>query len=349
MKILRFLLFPVAIIYDLITSIRNILFDNGIFKQHEFSLPVIAVGNLSVGGTGKSPQIEYLIRLLIRKFKTATLSRGYKRKTKGFQLLDTHHNVCSVGDEPMQFYKKFKEISVAVDSNRVHGINTLIHKVKPQVILLDDALQHRKVKASLYILLTKYSDLYVDDFVLPSGNLRESSRGAERADIIVVTKCPSNLTTKKQEDIKRKLTISENQRLFFSAISYGDKIYSERRNRNLKSLKESKIVLVTGIASPKSLLQFLDSKSINYIHLNFPDHHNFSESDLSKIRTTFSSLTSKEKIILTTEKDYMRLENRLDELYYLPIENKFLNREKEFNTTIMQHINSKLDKNSVTS
>ena len=343
MKILRFLLFPVTMIYDFITSIRNVLFDSGIFKQYEFKLPVIAVGNLSVGGTGKSPQIEYLIRLLKGKYRIATLSRGYKRKSKGFQLLNKNHNVESVGDEPMQFYKKFKEISVAVDENRVNGIGELIHKVEPQVILLDDAFQHRKVKASLYILLTKYSDLYVDDFILPTGNLRESRRGAERADIIVVTKCPFNLTTKKQEEIKKRLNIFDNQQLFFSVISYEDNVYSEGRKINLKSLKKSKIVVVTGIASPKPLLDFLDRKGLDYIHLNFPDHHNFRESDLIKIRDTFTKLISKEKMILTTEKDYMRLENSLEELYYLPIENRFLTNEIAFNTTIMDHIHSKLD------
>lgn len=192
MKLLRFLLFPFAVLYDIITRVRNWFFNLGILKSTSFNIPVIAVGNLSVGGTGKSPQIEYLIRLLKDDYNIAVLSRGYKRKTEGFQIVNDAHTAEDVGDEPLQFYKKFKTaITVAVDADRTNGIQQLLQRNNPpKIVLLDDAYQHRKVTASSYILLTKYNDLFVDDFLLPTGNLRESRRGAKRAKVIVVTKCP---------------------------------------------------------------------------------------------------------------------------------------------------------------
>ncbi|MEY2867889.1 MAG: hypothetical protein RIR01_289, partial [Bacteroidota bacterium] len=194
MNLLRKILFPFAILYGLVTAIRNFLFDKGILKSYAFDLPIIAVGNLSVGGTGKTPQIEYLIRLLSTKYKVATLSRGYKRKSEGFVLADANVNAEILGDEPFQFFQKFPNIQVAVDANRKNGIEQLLSKnSKPEVILLDDAYQHRKVKAGFYILLTAYGDIYADDFMLPTGNLRESRSGAHRADVVVVTKCPPNL------------------------------------------------------------------------------------------------------------------------------------------------------------
>ena len=205
MKVLRFILFPFAILYDFVTRIRNFFFNTGIFHQTSFKTPVIVVGNLSVGGTGKTPQIEYLIRLLKNNFKTAVLSRGYKRKTKGFVLLNENHLAIDVGDEPLQYFQKFKNIDVAVCANRVKGITNLIKSNTPEVILLDDAFQHRKVKGSFYILLTKFDDLFMDDFLLPMGGLRESREGAKRADVILVSKCPENLTKESQKLIKQKL------------------------------------------------------------------------------------------------------------------------------------------------
>ena len=219
MKFLRFLLFPFAIIYDVVTTIRNFFFEVGVFKQTSFKIPVIVVGNLSVGGTGKTPQIEYLIRLLKDGFKTAVLSRGYKRKTEGFVLLNDTHSAEDVGDEPLQYFKKFQNIDVAVDANRVEGISKLITDKSPEVILLDDAFQHRKVKGSFYILLTKYNDLFVDDFLLPAGNLRESRSGAKRADIILVTKCPENLNENEQNLIKNKFR-KYNKKVFFTTIYF---------------------------------------------------------------------------------------------------------------------------------
>src|SRR6478752_1663867 len=206
MNLLRKILFPFAVLYGFITSIRNFLYDNNLLKSYSFDLPIIAVGNLSVGGTGKTPQIEYLIRLLSSKYKVATLSRGYKRKSEGFVLADETSNAEILGDEPFQFFQKFKNIQVAVDANRKNGIEQLLSQPeKPEVILLDDAYQHRKVKAGFYIMLTAYGDLYADDFMLPTGNLREYRSGANRANLIVVTKCPPNLSISEQENIKNKL------------------------------------------------------------------------------------------------------------------------------------------------
>ena len=194
MNVLRKILFPFALLYGIITSIRNFLFDNGILKSYSFDIPIIAVGNLSLGGTGKTPQIEYLIRLLSPKYKVATLSRGYKRKSKGFILADATSNAEILGDEPFQFFSKFPTIQVAVDADRKNGIEQLLSQnIKPDIILLDDAFQHRKVKAGFYILLTSFDELFINDSIFPVGNLRESKLQAKRANMIIVTKCPETI------------------------------------------------------------------------------------------------------------------------------------------------------------
>jgi tetraacyldisaccharide 4'-kinase len=337
MKALRFFLFPFAILYDFVTRIRNLFFDTGIFKQTSFKIPVIIVGNLSAGGTGKTPQIEYLIRLLKDNLKTAVLSRGYKRKTEGFVLLNKNHSAEDVGDEPLQYFKKFKNIYVAVDANRVEGITNLISKNKPEVVLLDDAFQHRKVKGSLSILLTKYSDLFVDDFLLPTGNLRESSRGADRANVILVTKCPENLSRKEQDSLKLKLG-KFNKKVFFTSISYADNILGSKEILT-SELINFEVLLITGIANPKPLTNYLKSLNVNFQHLEYADHHHFSDEEINEIRQKFHKMSSS-KIILTTEKDYVRLMYKIDELYYLPIETSFLNKENSaFNTVIKNHLN----------
>ena len=337
MKFVRFLLFPFAVLYDLITKIRNLLFDFGIFKSTSFSIPVIIVGNLSVGGTGKTPQIEYLIRLLKDASKVAVLSRGYKRETTGFLLLNKNVTAEEVGDEPLQYFKKFKNIDVAVDANRVSGINRLIKEKKPEVILLDDAFQHRKVKGSFYILLTKYNDLFVNDFLLPTGNLRESSAGAKRSDVIVVTKCPEKLGLIEQEKIKKQLATYKKD-VFFTKISYKNTTKGSFKI-SIDELKEYEVLLITGIANPKPLINFLSEKEINFKDLQFSDHHNFSLTEIKQIEYKFAEFTSPKKMILTTEKDYVRLEKKLKELSYLEIETVFLNSESEgFNTIIKDHI-----------
>ena len=336
MKILRFILFPFAIIYDIVTTVRNFFFDVGFLKQTSFKIPVIVVGNLSVGGTGKTPQIEYLIRLLKDDFKTAVLSRGYKRKTEGFVLLNNSHSAEDVGDEPLQYFKKFKNINVAVDANRVAGITNLISNNSPEVVLLDDAYQHRKVKGSFYILLTKYSDLFTDDFLLPTGNLRESRSGAKRADVVLVTKCPDDLSEVSKNEVLRKLKKYQ-KKVLFTTISYDEKT-SGNSQVSVNELSDYEIVLITGIANPTPLLNFLKDKNISYKHLKYPDHHHFTTKEIDLINQAYSSLKSSKKMILTTEKDYVRLESRLEEVSYLGIQTSFLESNEEFNSMIINHI-----------
>ena len=339
MKLIRFLLFPFALLYDGITSFRNFLFNKRILKSTSFDIPVIAVGNLSVGGTGKTPQIEYLIRLLKENYQVAVLSRGYKRKTKGFLLADKNTTEEDLGDEPLQFFKKFDAITVAVDADRTNGIQTLITKKQPEVILLDDAFQHRKVKAGYYILLTKYNDLYTDDFLLPTGLLRESKRGAKRANSIIVTKCPENLSSEEKEKIKKRLKLLSNQSLFFTTIAYDEFLKGDRDNElTIDDLKNKEIVLVTGIANPNTLLEFLNAKNIKFIHLPYADHHHFSEKDIQKIKRTFDGIEAENKLILTTEKDFVRLEKKIERLNYISIKSMFLGGSSQFDSEIQSFI-----------
>ncbi|MBT8318598.1 MAG: tetraacyldisaccharide 4'-kinase, partial [Gramella sp.] len=275
----RKLLFPFSLIYHGVTEVRNKLYDQNILKSRSYDLPVIAVGNLNMGGTGKSPMIEYLLKILGENHKIATLSRGYKRESKGFQLIQNTDAVSVSGDEPLQFKNKYPETIVAVDANRQKGISEL-RKLSPDIILLDDAFQHRKVRAGFYILLTAYGDLYVDDLILPAGNLRESSGGAGRADVIVVTKCPANLKSSEMDIIKDKLNPRSHQAVYFSTIKYSDKIFSASNEKNIKDINDEDWVLVTGIANPGPLLDFLKSQNKKLRHSKFLDHHNFSDREL---------------------------------------------------------------------
>lgn len=335
MKLIRFLLFPVAIIYWLVTTVRNFLFDVGILKSTSFNIPVIAVGNLSVGGTGKTPQIEYLIRLLQNNYQLAVLSRGYKRKTKGFQIVDDSFQAEDVGDEPFQYFQKFKNIRVAVDADRTQGISLLLNEEdKPEVILLDDAFQHRKVNAGFYILLTKYNDLYIHDFLLPTGNLREGRKGAKRADIIIVTKCPKDLSKEKQVEIVSKLRVKKEQQVFFSMISYKE-ILKGTKKISVNELRNYQVLLVTGIANPTPLLEYLQSLEVKYEHLKFPDHHHFSMNEINEIKKKYQKLNTSQKIILTTEKDYVRLQDKVEELSYIEIETLFIEGEESFKKEIL--------------
>ena len=338
MNVLRKILFPFSILYGFITSIRNFLFDKGILKSYSFDIPVIAVGNLSMGGTGKTPQIEYLIRLLSPKYKIATLSRGYKRQSEDFVLADANANAVILGDEPFQFYQKFPNIQVAVDANRKNGIEQLLSQSeKPEVILLDDAFQHRKVKAGFYILLTAYGDIYAQDFMLPSGNLRESRSGAKRADVVVVTKCPPNLSEAEQISIKNKLKLSKNQELYFSFIAYDNCIYSENSKIEISEIKEEKKLLLAGIAKPEPFFSYL--KNPDDVCLTYPDHHHFSENDIREI-----IIKAQDSIIITTEKDYVRLKGSVPngQLFYLPIQSSFLSSSEtsgdQFDKTIKNYV-----------
>ncbi|TXI67581.1 MAG: tetraacyldisaccharide 4'-kinase [Flavobacterium sp.] len=319
MNFLRKILFPLAFLYWLITFIRNWLYDKGIFKSYSFNVPIIAVGNLSVGGTGKTPQIEYLIRLLSDKYKVAVLSRGYKRTTEGFILADENATASSIGDEPFQFYSKFPNIQLAVDANRKNGIENLLQLPnKPDVILLDDAFQHRKVKAGFYILLTAYDDLFCDDYILPFGNLREPSSGKKRADMIIVTKCPNDLSELAQQKIKEKLNVK--QQVFFTTIQYDDFVFGNDSQLLVSEIQSESKVLVAGIAKPKLFFDFL--KNDNDETLVFPDHHHFSQQDCEQILAKANG-----RKIITTEKDFVRLNGLLpnEHLFYLPIKSTFLN------------------------
>ena len=334
MNILRKILFPFAILYGLITSFRNFLFDKGILKSYSFDLPIIAVGNLSVGGTGKTPQIEYLIRLLSSEYKLATLSRGYKRKSEGFILADTTSNAAIIGDEPFQFYQKFPNIQVAVDANRKNGIEQLLNQEpKPEIILLDDAFQHRKVKAGFYILLTAYNDLYADDFILPTGNLRESRSGAKRAKIVVVTKCPSNLSSEEQNRIQKKLKLNSNQELCFTSIAYDEFVFSEKEQLPVSEIKNADKLLLAGIAKPEPFFNYLKNEGDSI--LTFPDHHHFSEKDILEIKNK-----AQNRIIITTEKDYVRLKGSLpkEQLFYLPIKSNFIKNRDDFDKSILSFV-----------
>ena len=314
MKLLRKILFPIVPIYYLVTSLRNKLFDLNVLKSKSYNLPVICVGNLSVGGTGKTPMIEYLIRLLKDDNKLATLSRGYKRSTSGFKLADNSTKVGEIGDEPNQFHQKFRDVLVAVDENRQHGIEELLKlDDSPNVILLDDAFQHRKVKAGLNIMLTTYSNLYAQDIMLPTGNLREPRSGAKRANIVMVTKCPTCISDIEKDSIRNKLNLNNEQGLFFSSIAYNDSVFNDLDTIRVLDLKDKEFTLVTGIANSQPLVDYLKSKSLNFEHLNYKDHYNFTDKDLE--------ILSKKELIITTEKDFMRLNMQLEkaELFYLPI------------------------------
>lgn len=331
MKFLRMLLFPFSILYGWITSIRNYLFDKGILKSYSFDIPIIAVGNLSVGGTGKTPQIEYLIRLLSPNYKIATLSRGYKRKSKGFILANQTSNAEILGDEPFQIYQKFPNIKVAVDADRKNGIENLLSlNEKPDVILLDDAFQHRKVKAGFYILLSSYDDLFCSDFMLPTGNLRESRSGAKRANVIIITKCPKDLSEIAQDKIKKRIGLVIP--IYFSFIDYDDMVYNEFESKKVSEIIQVDKLLLAGIAKPEPFFEYLQAKKEE--RLVYPDHHNFSENDLKEIKKKANY-----RLIITTEKDYVRLRNQeFKAFFYLPIKSSFLSETNYFDTEILNFV-----------
>jgi tetraacyldisaccharide 4'-kinase len=328
---LRKILFPLALLYWCVTFLRNWLYDKGVLKSHSFDAPVITVGNLSVGGTGKTPQIEYLIRLLSADYQVAVLSRGYKRTTQGFILADDKATAASIGDEPFQLHAKFPTIQVAVDTQRKNGIQQLLQlPIRPDVILLDDAFQHRKVQAGFSILLTAYDDLFCEDFILPFGNLRESAIGKKRADMIIVTKCPSDLSDLAQQEIIKQLQVT--QPVYFSTIQYDTNVVSADNASNVSEIRKERKVLVAGIAKPKLFFDYVKNEQDEC--LTFPDHHHFSKNDCEKI-----SASAQGKKIVTTEKDFVRLKDLLSpsQLYYLPIRTMFINGTN-FDNTIRNYV-----------
>lgn len=335
MKIIRILLFPISIIYGLITKIRNILFDWKILSSKKFPIPIISVGNLSVGGTGKTPHVDYLVRLLKNKMQIATLSRGYGRSTKGFLIAKPDSTDKEIGDEPLLFAKKHPNIIVAVDGKRVRGIKKLL-KTYPElkVIILDDAFQHRYVKPGLNILLTDYFRLYSSDYLMPTGQLREYRSGAKRADIIVVTKTPKVFSPLDKRYILNKIKPRPHQSIYFSYISYGKFEPLYESPSILANPDPSKILLFTGISNPVPIEEYLKRHCNELISIRFKDHYQYNTEDLKKIRIKFEAIYSANKIIVTTQKDRMRLlTQELKDIfidlpvYYVPIEVEFHKNE----------------------
>ena len=333
MKWIRKLLFPFSLLYAGVMMVRNAFYNWGWFKSKSYDIPLICVGNLSMGGTGKSPMIEYLVSLLENERRVAVLSRGYKRKTKGFQEVLLESTVAQVGDEPLQIKRKFPNIQVAVCEDRQSGIERLKESV--DVILLDDAFQHRKVNPSFSILLTSFNQLYIDDCVVPAGNLREPRLGAKRADIVVVTKCPENLSDSTMKSIKKRLKLQLRQQIFFSKIGYALEIKSSSETQPLSFLKNRTFTLVTGIANPIPLVSFLKQQGLTFTHKSYGDHHNFTTAEISSLE--------EEELLLTTEKDFMRLQPSLGkkQLFYLPITTEFLYQgQNQFDEIIRNSLRS---------
>ncbi len=337
---------PLSFLYAFILRVRNWLFDKNYLSSVSFNFPIICVGNLAVGGTGKTPMVEYLLRMLKNEYAIATLSRGYKRKTKGFGIANDTTSALDIGDEPMQFHLKFPDVTVAVGEERLEAIPQLLHE-KPgtRLIILDDAFQHRRVKAGLNILLTEYTNLYTRDFLLPAGDLRDNVNSAKRADIIIVTKCRHNISEVEKKLLVRELNTGSHQQVFFTEILYTHP-YHLFTKREIDISNTSDILLVCGIANPKPLKDFLTTHVKYYDMLLFPDHHIFNSDDLADIKKQFAKLSAANKIIVTTEKDGVRLQKFEKELknlplYVLPIQHAFMfNEAEKFSDSVTHFIKS---------
>lgn len=338
-------LLPLSWLFGLAAYIRNKLFDYQFLSSKEFDIPVISIGNITVGGTGKTPHIEYLVRLLKNDFEIATLSRGYKRKTKGYLLSNQSTSYEQIGDEPKQIRNKFQDIEVAVDEKRVRGIKNLLKLEKDlNVILLDDAFQHRYVSPGLSILLVDFHRPIGKDYYLPYGNLRESSLEMKRANIIIITRTPVDVKPIEQRIIEKDLKVYPYQRLYFTTIRYKEILPIFSNNNTLPQSPD--ILLVTGIANPKNLINYINKKYKNFKHIAFPDHYNFKKKDIDEIVSIYRKKTDN-CIILTTEKDAVRFsemtalipEDIQNKFYYLPIEVKFLDNDSEdFNKQIINYV-----------
>ena len=344
LKSFRILLLPFSLLYWLAITIRNWLYNRKIIRPTSFGLPIICVGNLAVGGTGKSPMVEYLVRLLKDQFKIATLSRGYKRRTKGYALADNQSTALEIGDEPMQFHIKFPDISVAVGEQRLEAIPQLLHdRPETQTIILDDAFQHRAIKAGLNILLTDYSNLFTRDFYLPSGDLRDLKSEYKRAEVIVVTKCKPDLTIHEKEKIIKEIGLQNGQAIFFAAIEYGQP-YHILNHSGFLLTENTEVLLVSGIANPRPLKNLLEKHSKTYYMIQYADHRIFTIDDLQEIGKRFKTIEAVNKIILTTEKDAVRLVKFNTEiagwpLYVIPVRHHFLYGEGErFNQVVINFI-----------
>ncbi|PLW94643.1 MAG: tetraacyldisaccharide 4'-kinase [Marinilabiliales bacterium] len=344
----KFILFPFALAYGLAIRIRNWLFNVGILKEKEFQIPTIGVGNLVVGGTGKTPFTEYLVRLLQHDYKIATLSRGYGRSTTGFRLVDQFSDHEDVGDEPLQYSRKFgNKITVSVDESRRNGIRFLMQNDQSlDVILLDDCFQHRYVKPGITILLTEYHNLFVEDYFLPVGRLRDSISSAKRADIIIVTKTYKVLSPITRRRIDDLLKPEPHQKIYYSYLNYGDLVPLPGTKEEIPSKKATTIVMFSGVANPEPFKDFLRDQCSELICHDFPDHHIFKKKDLQMIREKFTDLFTRSKIIVTTEKDAMRLlkspylsEFKDLPVFYIPIEVKLHGTdESEFANQIFKYV-----------
>lgn len=335
--IIKVLLLPFSLLYGLVVMLRNYLYDKDILSSSNFSLPVIAIGNLSVGGSGKTPHIEYLVRLLKDHINVGTLSRGYKRKTTGYVRVQTNHQASQTGDEPLQFKRKFPTIDVAVSESRDIGIISMVRDNPAiQTVLLDDAFQHRAVKPGLNILLTEYSHPFFNDFLLPSGRLREARSGYKRADIIIVTKCPEELSVEDRTAFIKKINPTPNQQVFFSRYKYVNPYYLFNPKYTFQLNKNFQVLLLSAIANTDYLMQYLEPRVDEIIQMEFPDHYQFTPNDIGNMKTYFDRMHLKTKVIITTEKDAMRLNEHKDFLikhnlpvFVLPIEVSFLDKDKQ--------------------
>lgn len=338
MKALRWVLLPLSLLYGLIVFIRNKLYDWNVFKSFYFpDTTTIVVGNLAVGGTGKTPMIEYLIRLLKNKHKIATLSRGYGRQTKGYRIVEADDAAAEVGDEPLQLKRKFSDITITVSENRCAGIKRL--KNQHNLILLDDAFQHRKLQPSFSILLFQYRSLLSPIVPLPTGNFRDLMNQTKRADAVIITKSPFVNNNQERRQILNRIRRYSNCPVFFSTISY-DKHFTFRKKQVDVDLSTKHILLITGIANPASLREHLKGQAKSVQHLSFPDHHSFSNRNIEAIKKQFQSISHTNKIIVTTEKDAQRLPSQLFDqipIYVLSIKTSIEESER-FN----EWINSKL-------
>ena len=351
-------LLPLSWCYGLAVGIRNQLFEMGILKSRAFKTPIISIGNITVGGSGKTPHVEYIVKQLHDKMKVAVLSRGYKRKTKGFVLATKDSTAADIGDEPFQMKKKFADIYVAVDANRCRGIDFLTENDETKdtdVILLDDAYQHRYVKPGVNILLIDYHRLIIYDKLLPAGRLREPKQGKNRADIVIITKCPNEMKPMEFRVLTKALGLFPYQKLFFTKLKYNQlkPLYAGEDKPLSELTKDTHVVLLTGIASPKQMMMDLSSYTSHITPLTFADHHAFRKKDIQRINEVYAQ-TPEPKIIITTEKDNARLfgmKGLSDEvrqhIYMLPIEIEFLlGQQEEFNEKIIGYVH-KNSRNSI--
>jgi len=350
-------LYPFSLLYGVATGIRNLLFENEIFRTTSFNIPIISVGNLAVGGTGKTPHTEFILSTLQNDWKIAMLSRGYMRKTKGFRLADERSNSDTLGDEPYQIHQKFPAVKVAVDEKRVHGVKQLQSLLPDlQVVVLDDAFQHRYIQAGLSILLTDYSNLYTRDWLMPAGTLREWHTGSKRANIIVVTKCPVDMQPIEMRIFESEIKPENNQLLFFSSYVYDEivPVFQDEATENwsLEKIKNENaaVMLVAGIVSPEPMVDYLNNYSTKIETLFFGDHHSFQAKDFNQIKAQFEALSSPEKVLIVTEKDAARLKSNpyfpstlKSKIYALPIRVKILHNQESL---FIQKIKSYVVENS---